>query len=138
MSFVVDKSVALAWCFEDEQSAPILSLLDRVVEFGAIAPQLWPLEALNGLLSAERRGRIDRGTRLRLAGLLKALPIIIDDETSGRSWEATATLAAEHQLSVYDATYLELALRRGFALATCDKALILAARVSGVPLLPTV
>lgn len=64
MSFVVDNSIALSWCFEDEQSEPIMALLDRVAESGAVAPQLWPIEALNGLLTAERRGRID-GMRRR-------------------------------------------------------------------------
>lgn len=59
MSFVVDNSVALAWCFEDEQTADIMAVLDRIAENGAFAPQLWPIEALNGLLTAERRGRID-------------------------------------------------------------------------------
>ncbi len=55
MTFVIDNSVALAWCFEDEQTAGIMALLDRVAEAGALAPQLWPIEALNGLLTAERR-----------------------------------------------------------------------------------
>jgi hypothetical protein len=55
VSFVLDSSVALAWCFEDEQTPAVMDLLDRVVETGATAPLLWPLEALNGLLAAERR-----------------------------------------------------------------------------------
>ena len=82
MSFVVDNSVALAWCFEDEQSPAIMALLDRVADRGAVAPQLWPIEALNGLLTAERRGRIDREVRQRLAGFLEALPIAIDEDTA--------------------------------------------------------
>jgi predicted nucleic acid-binding protein len=55
VTFVVDSSVSLAWCFEDEQTEAVMKLLDRVAEAGAAAPQLWPLEALNGLLMAERR-----------------------------------------------------------------------------------
>jgi predicted nucleic acid-binding protein len=137
MSFVVDNSVALAWCFEDEQTAGIMALLDRVAEAGAVAPQLWPIEALNGLLTAERRGRIDREARQRLAGFLQALPIRIDDETAGRSWTTTARLAEQHRLTAYDATYLELALRVGVPLATSDTALIVAAERVGVALLPT-
>lgn len=137
MSFVVDNSVALAWCFEDEQTAGIMALLDRVADAGAVAPQLWPIEALNGLLTAERRGRIDREVRRRLAGLLQALPIRIDDETASRAWTTTAHLAEQHRLTAYDASYLELAMRLGLPLATSDVALIAAARVVGVPLLPT-
>ncbi len=137
MSFVVDNSVALAWCFEDEQTSEIMALLDRVTEAGAIAPQLWPIEALNGLLTAERRGRIDREVRHRLAGFLQELPIRIDDETAIRSWTTTAHLAERHRLTAYDATYLELAMRLGLPLATSDPALIAAAKVVGVPLLMT-
>jgi predicted nucleic acid-binding protein len=137
MSFVVDNSVALAWCFEDEQTAGIMALLDRVTDAGAVAPQLWPIEALNGLLTAERRGRIDREVRQRLAGFLQELSIKIDDESASRSWTTTAHLAEQHRLTAYDATYLELAMRRGVPLATSDSALIAAAKLSGVQLLPT-
>ena len=136
MSFVVDNSIALAWCFEDEQTDASQALLDRVVETGAAAPQLWPLEALNGLLSAERRGRLAAGVRHRLAGLLSDLPITIDDETAGRVWVATAQLAERHRLTAYDAAYLELAVRLGLPLATADQALMDAARDEGVKLLP--
>ena len=137
MSFIVDNSVVLAWCFEDEQTDGILALLDRVVEAGAVAPQLWPIEALNGLLTAERRGRIDREVRERLAGFLQDLPIRIDDETASGVWTTTAHLAAQHSLTAYDATYLELALRLGLPLATNDAALITAAKMVGAALLPT-
>ena len=137
MTFVIDNSVALAWCFEDEQTAGILALLDRVIDTGAVAPQLWPIEAANGLLTAERRGRIDRIARQRLSGLLADLPIRIDDETAGRMWSATAPLAERHGLAAYDATYLELAARLGLPLATSDAALISAAQAAGVTLLPT-
>jgi predicted nucleic acid-binding protein len=137
MSFVVDNSVALAWCFEDEQTDAILALLERVTEAGAVAPQLWPIEALNGLLTAERRGRIDGELRQRLAGFLEALPIRIDDETASRVWTTTAHLAAQHRLTAYDASYLELALRLGLPLATNDEALISAAKMVGATLLPS-
>lgn len=137
MSFVIDNSVALAWCFEDEQTKAIMALLDRVTEAGAVAPQLWPIEAVNGLLAAERRGRIDGTTRRILVGFLQELPISIDDETAQRVWTRTADLAEQHRLTSYDATYLELALRLGLPLATSDKLLIAAAQNTGVHLLPT-
>jgi predicted nucleic acid-binding protein len=135
VSFVIDNSIALAWCFEDEQTDAIMGLLDRLTETGASAPQLWPLEALNGLLTAERRGRIDTAVRRRLAGFLQALPIIIDDETASQVWSSTAYLAERHQLTAYDAAYLELALRLDLPLATSDSALMTAAEAAGVPLL---
>ena len=135
MSFVLDNSVALAWCFEDEQTPPIMALLDRVVATGAMAPLLWPLEALNGLLVAERRRRLDAAKRAELAGLLRALPITLDDETADKAWEDTVRLAEAFRLSVYDATYLELAQRRRLPLASMDRALRSAAAALGVVVL---
>ena len=135
MSFVLDNSVALSWCFEDEQTPPIMALLDRVVETGAMAPLLWPLEALNGLLVAERRRRLTAAQRAELAGLLRALPITLDNDTAEKSWEDTVRLAERFMLSVYDATYLELAQRRRLPLASKDRALRSAAAALGVEVL---
>ncbi len=137
MSFVLDSSVALAWCFENEQTPAVVAILDRLTEAGATVPQLWPIEAVNGLLTAERRNRITGSERQRLTGLLHALPISIDQETVSQVWTATAQLAGQHRLSSCDATYLELAKRLGLPLATRDQALTAAAGAVGVPLLPT-
>jgi predicted nucleic acid-binding protein len=137
MSFVVDNSIALAWCFEDENAEPVMNLLDRVTETGAFAPSLWPLEALNGLFVAQRRKRIQAGLRQRFADFLRALPITIDHETSDRAWTATVELADRFQLSLYDACYLELALRRKLPLATLDQDLIRAAKASSTIVLGT-
>ena len=134
MSFVVDNSVALAWCFEDEHTPPIMDLLDRVAGTGAIAPSLWPLEALNGLLMAERRKRLDGKRRQRLAGFLRGLPITLDAETADQAWTATARLAERHRLTLYDAAYLELAKREALPLATLDRDLEKAAIAEGVAL----
>jgi len=137
VSFVVDNSVALAWCFEDEHTRPIMDLLDRVAESGAVAPSLWPLEALNGLLMAERRKRLDAKRRQRLAGFLRALPVTLDTETADQAWTATARLAERYRLTLYDAAYLELAQRRKLPLATLDKDLIRTGKTLGMTLLGT-
>lgn len=134
MSLVLDNSVALAWCFEDEQTGAIMALLDRVVGEGAVAPQLWPVEALNGLLSAERRGRIGPADRRQLFDLLGQLPVELDNEMGDRAWTATAAMAEQYGLTAYDAAYLELAVRRRLPLATRDEALIRAAAAAGVVL----
>jgi len=135
MSFVLDSSVAITWCFDDERSAATDALLERVVASGACAPSLWPLEVLNVLAMAERRDRIDADRRLRLAGFLHDLPVAIDDETTTQAWVATAQLAARYKLTVYDAAYLELAQRLKLPLATLDKALRVAGEALGLTLL---
>jgi predicted nucleic acid-binding protein len=137
MSFVVDTSITLAWCFEEERTKAITDLLYRLGQTGALAPLLWPLEALNGLLMAERRRRVDARRRQRLGGFLRALPVILDTETAGQAWTATLRLAERHRLTMYDAAYLELAQRRKLPLATLDEDLVKAAKALGTTVLGT-
>ena len=137
MSLVVDSSVALTWCFEDEHTPATTDLLTQITSAGAIAPALWPLEVLNALTMAERRKRLDAAQRQRLAGFLHNLPITLDHETAAQAWTVTAHLAERFRLTVYDAAYLELAQRLNLPLATLDLELRAAASALGVALLGT-
>jgi predicted nucleic acid-binding protein len=132
LSFVLDSSVSLAWCFEDEQTPAVMALLDRIIETGASAPLLWPLEVLNALFAAERRRRIDSAKRQKLAAFLRDLPVALDAETAVQAWEATPRLAERFRLTTYDAAYLELAHRRRLPLASLDQELRVAASTIGV------
>jgi predicted nucleic acid-binding protein len=67
--------------------------------------------------------------------MLKRLPISIDPETVEHAWVGAINIASMHELTVYDAVYLELGLRTGLPLATLDRALANAANVMGVPVL---
>ena len=135
MSFVLDNSVALTWCFEGERTRATADLLEQVGEVGAVAPLLWPVEALNGLLMAERRGRLDADRRRLLAAFLSALPIKLDEETASQVWTETSRLAERFGLSSYDAAYLELAQRQRLPLASLDQDLRNAAKTLGLPIL---
>ena len=133
---VIDTSIALSWCFEDEASPETDGLFERVRDEGAIVPGLWHLELGNVLLQAERRGRItpkDVGVRL---DLIAELPIVTDQETTARAWREILTMARADRLTTYDATYLELAVRRGLPLLTKDGELVRAAKRIGVQVLP--
>jgi len=125
----------LTWCFEDERTPATAAMLEQVAEAGAVAPTLWPLEILNALVMAERRGRINAAQRLQLAELLHDLPVTLDTATATQAWTATARLAERFRLTVYDAAYLELAQRLSLPLATLDKELRVAAGALGVTLL---
>lgn len=135
MTFVLDGSVTLAWCFDGEQTPPVMELLDRASESGATVPILWPLETLNGLIVAERRRRIDHSLRIGFSTLLRGLPIEIDKDTIDHAWTAAAHHAERFGLTIYDATYLELAIRRGLPLATLDCDLRRAGETVGLELL---
>ncbi len=135
-AFVLDCSVALAWCFEDEAAPETDALLEKVRDEGAVVPSIWHLELGNVLVQAERRGRLtaaDTATRLQLIG---ELPVATDEETSYRALREIVMLARAEQLTTYDAAYLELAMRRGLKLATKDQALNDAAQRAGVQTLP--
>ena len=134
---VLDCSVAVAWCFDDEATPFHDALLDRVQAEGAVAPPLWVSEVANVLLNAGRRGRIaSAAVRERLA-LLDMLPIEIDIVGTGPVWRSAVLALAEAEgLTFYDASYLELAIRRGLGLASSDAALRRAASRRGVQLEP--
>lgn len=132
--FVLDCSVVMSWCFEDEAVPYAEKVLDAFSDTEAIAPSLLPLEVGNVLLVAERHKRISRAAILRFASLLTSLPISIEPEPPGRAMSEILSLARTYRLSTYDASYLDLALRRGVSLATRDQALRRAAKHCDVKL----
>ena len=127
MSIVLDTSATLAWIYPDEASSGARSILETVKREGALVPTLWRLEIANVLEMGVRRGRYDAALRDETLTDLALLPIAIDPETNQHAWHATKRLAERHRLTMYDATYLELALRRGLPLATLDRELRVAA-----------
>jgi predicted nucleic acid-binding protein len=133
MPFVLDASVAIAWCFEDETNPDTEAVLDRLTDDPAVVPSLWEYEVANVVLIAERRGRLTEFQATRFVELLGRLPINVDLAPP----EITAVLAVgrRHALSAYDAAYLVLAERDGIPLATQDERLRAAANAAGVPLL---
>ena len=130
--FVLDCSVAMAWCFADETNPYTEAVLQDLADVGAVVPSIWPLEMANVLLVAERRKRISKAQSRRFVELLQSLPIAVDDVSAARVWDGVLSLAREQQLSAYDAAYLELAMREGLPLATADNALKRAAKRCGV------
>jgi predicted nucleic acid-binding protein len=133
-SFVLDGSVTLVWGFTDEDDAYAIAMLDKMPDLQAYVPGLWSLEVANALLVGERRGRTTPAAAAHFLALLGTFPIAVDDETVARAWVETMHLARAHNLSSYDASYLELAMRLGLPLATLDGKLKAAANAAGVPL----
>lgn len=136
MSLVLDSSAALAWVFSDESAPEMDVVFDQVAERGAVVPSLWILEIANALTVAVRRERITRNERDDALADLAALDVSIDPETEQHAWKATLQLADQHGLSVYDASYLELAQRKRLPLVTLDHALVRAAEAASVDVRP--
>ncbi len=132
MPFVLDASVALAWCFVDETTAETEAILDRLADDAAIVPPLWEFEVANALLVAERRGRLSEFQTARFVELLARLPIHVDMTSSDMA--KLLALGRQHELSAYDSSYLVLAERDGIPLATRDERHRSAATRAGVPL----
>ena len=134
-SFVIDTSVVMTWCFKDEVNQYADSVLDSLEHFTAIAPSIWSLEVGNVLLVAERKNRLSEADGIRFIALLYQLPISVDQEPPERMIKEIFALAREHNLSTYDASYLDLAMKKGIPIATLDNRLITAAKRSNVSIM---
>lgn len=133
MTVVLDASIAMAWCFEDEANATADAVLEGLSGEDAVVPSLWQLEVANVLLAAEGHGRITEAQAERFVGLLEQLPIRVEDEPTDMA--RVLGIGRRHGLSSYDACYLALAERLGVPLATLDAQLAAAGRAAGVPVI---
>ncbi len=132
--FVLDNSIVMSWCFQDEASAYADAVLDALEDSEAIVPSVWPLEVANVLLVAEGKQRLARADTARFVTLVRSLPIMVEDETPDRILGEILALARDYGLSCYDASYLDLAVRTSLPIATLDEDLSKAAKRCGVPL----
>lgn len=132
MPVVVDASVTMAWCFEDEASPDADAVLDTLVHDTAVVPALWSIEVANVLIVAQRKGRLTEAQAVRFLDLLAQLPVDVDTSPPDRA--ALVEAGLRHGLSAYDASYLLLAERLGAPLATLDAPLSQACRDAGVTL----
>jgi predicted nucleic acid-binding protein len=122
--FVLDCSASLPWVFANEATPATEALLDDLANGGhAWVPALWHLELANVMLGAQRRGQIDKAGTEKFLATLNAFDIEVDDETISLAWTKTLGLGETYGLTVYDATHLELALRKGLPLASLDREL---------------
>jgi predicted nucleic acid-binding protein len=135
MSLVLDSSLTLAWFYADEATSAVREVFQLIKTSGAWVPSLWRLEVGNVLQMGIRRGRHDFAFLRAALADLSLFPISVDPDTGKQAWAATLDLAHHHQLTLYDAAYLELAHRRGFPLATLDRNLRSAAKAEKVNLL---
>jgi predicted nucleic acid-binding protein len=136
VTLVIDASVALTWCFEDERRPETDAIGQRVLDETAIVPSLFHLELANILLVGERRKRITQADAEQRLERMERMQLAVDDETVSQAWSVITDLARSEGLTAYDAAYLELALRLGLPLATLDRDLAAAARRRGVTVLP--
>ena len=134
MSFVLDASIALTWCFPDEEAQKAEEIAERIAAGETvIVPAFWRHEILNALLVGEKRKRLRPDLTRAFIEDLHRLPMDVD--LSPDVFTATQALCRKHGLTAYDAAYLEIALRSRCALATADEDLKRAARAEGVQVL---
>jgi predicted nucleic acid-binding protein len=137
-AFVLDASVAISWCFPGDPSEDTpysRRVLKELVANDAIVPEIWAFEIANNIfVSYSKRKRISEQQITEYLSLLRALPIRAEAQSL---WENVdlESLARRRNIAAYDAAYLDLALRTGFALATSDEPLRKAAIAEGVTVL---
>lgn len=131
--FIVDASIGFSWVHQGQATPETDKLLEAVAD-GAevIVPALWHLEMANVLLTAQRRHRLTATQRKTALEKLTAMQFSVDEEGTRQAFGKTSELAEKYGLTVYDATYLELAVRLSLPLATRDDSLKQAAKLCGV------
>ena len=134
-AFVADASVAVAWVHPAQATTETAAMLDALADGATLeVPALWPLEVANALIVLVRRRKLNEDERQTGLGWLRGLPLRVDPEAASLAFSRFSELASEHHLSVYDAAYLDLALRRQLTLACTDGPLRKAAKRAGVRL----
>ena len=134
--FIADASASLPWCFEDEATIWTDGLLERLkAGDGIVVPAHWLMEMTNGMLTAVRRKRVSIERVHAFLEAITALPITVEPPPIPIQAQSILSLSEKHSLTVYDAIYLELAIKRGLPLATLDADLRKAASAENVRLL---
>lgn len=135
-AFVMDASVAIAGLSADEDHRESRELVERAISDGVVVPALWPYEVANILALKSRRGTISaESLKLALRSIRDFLLTIENFKPDSETFTEAIALAQTHRLSVYDAAYVEVALRRRLPLATLDARLLAAAHAAGVAIL---
>jgi predicted nucleic acid-binding protein len=135
LSFVLDASAALSWCFEDEATPDAQALLARAAGSHFIVPGLWLSEIANVLWMSERRRRVSAERVSALLALFASLDFEVDSPSPRVIFGPVLDIARREKLTIYDATYLELALRHRVPLASLDRDLCAAAERNAITLL---
>lgn len=133
--FVLDCSAALAMLLPDEASEAVDALADRLAEGAAAAPTIWPLEMRNAMLAALKSRRITAAEFEERLEVLSLLPVEVAPSADAPALARMVALARRHDLSIYDASYLDLARQLALPLATLDSRLRKACGAQ-IPVLP--
>jgi predicted nucleic acid-binding protein len=134
-SFVADASVAIAWVHPAQATSETEAMLDALVAGDSlVVPALWPLEVANALTILRRRRKLTPDEARNAIEIIRELPVVIDHEAAAVAFTRLVELASEHKLTIYDASYIELAARRQLPLASNDMRMKEAAIRSGVDL----
>jgi predicted nucleic acid-binding protein len=135
LTFVVDASVTMGWCFDDDPTGYAVSILERLGSEDAIVPDIWALEVVNSLLVAERAKQFDLQRSAYFTRQLEMLPVSVVESRTEDIFHSIATLAREQAISSYDASYVWLAAQHGLAVATLDGGMRGACQRLGVKIL---
>jgi predicted nucleic acid-binding protein len=134
-AFVADASVAIGWVHPGQATPATAAMLEAIADGATVhVPAIWPLEVANALTVLMRRRKLTRDERRSALEWLRGLRVSVDHEMAVLAFSRLSELATTHGLSAYDATYLELAQRRGLALACKAGPLRNAARKADVAL----
>ena len=136
MELVIDASATMPLLLDDERGNIVPEVLAVILAGTCIAPGIWPWEIANIIWKAQRARRVKPEEIEAIRSLLASFAISIDPESANLARARTLDLAVMHQLTAYDAAYLELTIRRRAVLASYDTALRKTAPSEGLSVIP--
>ncbi len=134
-AFVIDASAAIALISPDEQTDAVFKLFDRMMDHGAFAPALWLFETANAARYKWSKWAASAPTLRESVEQIHGFPVEFVDLEPRIISGSVLTLALRHRLTVYDASYLHLAITLSLPLATLDRELVIAAPKENVELI---
>lgn len=129
---VIDNSVFMSWAFTDEKNKKSRDLLKRVEKITVYVPSLWVYELTNVLFVAEKKGRIKKVDTISFLNFIKFLPINIENSSYDIVTKDALAISREHNITIYDASYIELAIRKNLPIASFDKELVNISKKIGI------
>lgn len=137
MKLVLDASVTLNWLNLPSQPyrGTAFRILEGIDDYITCVPTIWSLEVAHGAMRAERSGLASANALAKFSEILTSIPVVEEQRPTPLWLAGSVSLARKHGLTVYDASYLELALATNAILATFDQRLQLAANACGIPVL---
>lgn len=136
MTIVIDASITIAALSPDEQSDDTERYLNTIAVTDAVVPAIWALEIMHVIRRKVTRGLLSAELAAEALAAAQLLNVRVSTTSAAVAFSDVGRLVRIHDLTPYDASYLDCAIRLERPLATLDRRMRAAALVEGITILP--